>query len=334
MADVQLENGFTRIANELLEALAMYDFTGQERKFLDAVIRLSYGCGKKTATFQSWSQCETFGLARQCLLSTRRKDGILDKLAKANIVIVDYTTKTVGIQKYYKYWQIKMKDIVNTKGFCSLIDYNLKCNVQLTKVSYSLHWSKPQLTRLSATAYKKVSHSLQEHDLNPHDDKPKTPPKDIKDNKDNNDHDLVSSGIQSDLTIIQGAILQKWGKQIIESPPVSHITTAIQEYDGKDRILEAIERIPVILKKPDRMTLMSYIGKVAENPTWYLTPGTPQPKSKAVKQEEKVSNARKVYQAILNDERADKEDESYKQALEQAKCELERAEEVFNVSGT
>lgn len=44
----QLENGYTRIANELLEAILRYGFTKQQLLVLFAVIRRTYGWGKKT----------------------------------------------------------------------------------------------------------------------------------------------------------------------------------------------------------------------------------------------------------------------------------------------
>lgn len=360
---IELTNGYTRIANELLEVLFLFDFSGTEYKMLFQILRLSYGCGKKSASFTNWSDFESFGVYRQNVKP------ILTRLNQNKVIAVDWERKTVAINKYYEFWTVEVKQVCDGERIKRLRDHNLSCNEDITDVMSSLHNSaeshntkalsvmnplrnKAGSQQKSNELITKVMSSLQKNcqpaemcnenitecneDITTTPEKANVsaasdPPKESKEIKNNNDHDLVSSGIQSDLTIIQGAILQKWGKQIIDSPPVSHITTAIEEY-GKDKLLEAITRTPLILKKPDPMTLMTYIGRVAEHPTWYVLKETHQPKSKKAMHQERINSARRVYEAILNDEQADKGDESYKQALEQAKEELERAEEVYNVS--
>lgn len=49
MASPQVENGFTRLANELLEALYRTDPTGGEWGVIMCVARASYGWGQKQA---------------------------------------------------------------------------------------------------------------------------------------------------------------------------------------------------------------------------------------------------------------------------------------------
>ena len=48
-ANPQLENGYTRIANELLEAIMKYSFCGAEYKIVLFVIRNTYGRQTKEA---------------------------------------------------------------------------------------------------------------------------------------------------------------------------------------------------------------------------------------------------------------------------------------------
>ena len=62
MANPQLEHGFTRVANELLEALARYPFTKRQYAVLLAVIRLSYGYGAKAARVSSARLAELTGI--------------------------------------------------------------------------------------------------------------------------------------------------------------------------------------------------------------------------------------------------------------------------------
>lgn len=45
--DVQLENGYTRIANEILEALAKTNLNGTQRRILDVIFRQTYGYKRK-----------------------------------------------------------------------------------------------------------------------------------------------------------------------------------------------------------------------------------------------------------------------------------------------
>lgn len=47
MADVQLENGYTKIANIILEALARQPLNGTQRRILDVVFRYTYGFNRK-----------------------------------------------------------------------------------------------------------------------------------------------------------------------------------------------------------------------------------------------------------------------------------------------
>jgi CRISPR/Cas system-associated endonuclease/helicase Cas3 len=42
-------NQFTKLSNELFEAIMQSDFSKRQRNILDLVIRMSYGCGKKIA---------------------------------------------------------------------------------------------------------------------------------------------------------------------------------------------------------------------------------------------------------------------------------------------
>ena len=47
MRSPQLENGHTRLANEIMEALCRFRIPGVERQVLDAIIRKTYGWHKK-----------------------------------------------------------------------------------------------------------------------------------------------------------------------------------------------------------------------------------------------------------------------------------------------
>ena len=50
MADVQLENGYTRIANELLEAIYSAGFTATQLNIIFVIIRNTYGFSRNDHT--------------------------------------------------------------------------------------------------------------------------------------------------------------------------------------------------------------------------------------------------------------------------------------------
>lgn len=61
----QLENGYTRIANEILEALCRFRIPGEARMILDAIIRETYGWARKEASIRNDDFVRLTGLCRQ-----------------------------------------------------------------------------------------------------------------------------------------------------------------------------------------------------------------------------------------------------------------------------
>jgi phage replication O-like protein O len=103
MADVQLEHGFSRIANELLEALARMPLNGAQFRILLVVIRECYGRngGRKTAPLSAHDLARLTGLVPRTL---RRE---LKALIDAQIV--ERTgppgeCPRLGLQKDYERW--------------------------------------------------------------------------------------------------------------------------------------------------------------------------------------------------------------------------------------
>lgn len=64
MASPQLEHGYMRIANEIWEQIMMRAFTKRQRAILDLILRLSWGCQKKTARVRHQSDFELVGVGR------------------------------------------------------------------------------------------------------------------------------------------------------------------------------------------------------------------------------------------------------------------------------
>src|SRR5690606_40851439 len=82
MADVQVENGYTRIAHPILEALALAPFNAAQLKVLLALIRETYGWQQKDAAI-SYTRLEAAtGLHRDTVRNALRS------LIREGVVIV------------------------------------------------------------------------------------------------------------------------------------------------------------------------------------------------------------------------------------------------------
>ena len=96
----QLEDGFTRIANELFEAILGFGFTQRQLLVLLTVLRKTYGYGKKEDDMSASQITEVCGVGRQHVTT------VLNELARMNVI-----TKSpgqfgmiVGINKKYGEW--------------------------------------------------------------------------------------------------------------------------------------------------------------------------------------------------------------------------------------
>ena len=112
----QLENGYTRIANSLLENLVIYKFNGSQYSIILEIIRCTYGYQKK-----SHSIALTF-LQKATGLSKRAIQKELDILISQN-VLIEYATasfkkpRELGINKNFLEW-----------GMCKRIPQVNKCS--------------------------------------------------------------------------------------------------------------------------------------------------------------------------------------------------------------
>jgi phage replication O-like protein O len=102
-ANPQLEDGYTRIAHELLEALLAAPLTGQEFRIVWAVVRKTYGWGKPMDRISMGQFEKLTGIPRNGC--HRVMKGLVEK----NIIIKDgsFWRPTYGMQKNYKKWKIQ-----------------------------------------------------------------------------------------------------------------------------------------------------------------------------------------------------------------------------------
>lgn len=98
IASPQIQNGYTKLANELLVALYRYPFSGNARRVVDWVIRDSYGWERKKTTAASFSDLEAE------LIMSRASVGFAVKgLIAAGIILRD-TAGCYALNKHYRDW--------------------------------------------------------------------------------------------------------------------------------------------------------------------------------------------------------------------------------------
>ena len=103
MASPQIENGYTRLANELLEALCKAHLSSTEWQVVMTVIRETYGRnGKKQATISNGMIANLTGIHRRNVIRV-----IKQLEAKKVVSVVTLARgKSVGIQKDFEKWEI------------------------------------------------------------------------------------------------------------------------------------------------------------------------------------------------------------------------------------
>jgi len=100
MASPQVENGYTRIANELLEALCRARLGSREFRVVLAVVRLTYGFQYKENTISLGKLAEMTGLRRE------RLSEVVKALERKNVLRVSKENGRLilGLQKDYSKW--------------------------------------------------------------------------------------------------------------------------------------------------------------------------------------------------------------------------------------
>ena len=109
MTNPQTENGYTKIANEILDALAKYRIPGEQRQCLDVIIRKTYGFNKKQDSIALSQFAEMTGLKKPTVI--RAIQGLLSKKI---IHIIKKDNKPAHIyefNKHYNQWQSLSKKI-------------------------------------------------------------------------------------------------------------------------------------------------------------------------------------------------------------------------------
>lgn len=97
----QLEDGYTRIACELLEAIARFDFSKRQYKVVLAVIRRTYGFGKKTDDMTITQIANLTGLELGNCSKTVSELGLMRTL----LIQQGVYGYVIGLNKNYSEWK-------------------------------------------------------------------------------------------------------------------------------------------------------------------------------------------------------------------------------------
>jgi len=109
----QLENGYTRLANELMEALAAHRIPGEQMQVLLVIIRETYGYQRKSADISYKQFIIRTGLKKQNISRALTK---LKESAIIKVIKKDYLKfKTYCINKNYDQWKRSSKKITVIK---------------------------------------------------------------------------------------------------------------------------------------------------------------------------------------------------------------------------
>ena len=109
MADVQLENGYTRIANGILEALTKAPLNGTQFRIVMLIWRETYGFNRKECSLSESYIASRLGLKRQNV--HREIKGLFDH--KILSVVQEATfnsSRVIAFNKHYDRWQVQLQE--------------------------------------------------------------------------------------------------------------------------------------------------------------------------------------------------------------------------------
>ena len=112
MASPQLENGYTKIANEIMEALAKHRLPGEQRQVLDVIFRKTYGFNKKDDMISNSQFVEATGLKKGNV--SRAIKSLIEKkvVIKSDNTVIKSDNRsysTYRFNKDYSEWKLLSK---------------------------------------------------------------------------------------------------------------------------------------------------------------------------------------------------------------------------------
>ncbi|WP_318559563.1 replication protein [Providencia stuartii] len=99
------DDGYTRIANELLESLSCCNLTVRQLRVMLAIIRKTYGFGKKVDRISDSQLADVSGLSRQNVNKAKKE------LISMNYIILE--GNKIGVNKEVSAWKSQSRDTVS-----------------------------------------------------------------------------------------------------------------------------------------------------------------------------------------------------------------------------
>ena len=144
MANVQLENGYIRIAFDLFNQLFLREFTLKQIRIILLIIRLSYGFKKKEAVIIPKSRFDCANLYKQDIKNE------LAKLIDANVIEV-VRKNAYKINKDFDSWKIPFHKSYNEEKFRDLLSEQFSKQNTNNEVSETLTDEENQKELVSET---------------------------------------------------------------------------------------------------------------------------------------------------------------------------------------
>lgn len=119
MASPQPTDAHIRIAHSITEAIMMRDFSKRQRSILDLILRLSWGCGKKTAIIPRQKDFQVVGIAESKVRSE------LEWLVDAEVIEWNKDMNIFSFKKDFDKWAVSLVPRYNRKRFDELLHINL-----------------------------------------------------------------------------------------------------------------------------------------------------------------------------------------------------------------
>lgn len=127
MANPQPTDAHLRVAHSINEAIMLRDFTKRQRKILDLVLRLSWGCCKKNAIIPRQRDFEVIGI-RETHISTE-----LMWLATSRVISIKGCEYTFN--KDFDQWQVSRVKPFQPEKLTKLVRLNLDHTYQNGELS-------------------------------------------------------------------------------------------------------------------------------------------------------------------------------------------------------
>ena len=120
MASPQLENGHTRIANEIMDEVIRRNFSKRQKDILHLIWRLSYGFGKKTALIPKMKHFTLCGVTKQNVKAE------LEHLETCKVISWERETNRFTFNKNHEEWIITPGKGFDSEDYKELVNLNIQ----------------------------------------------------------------------------------------------------------------------------------------------------------------------------------------------------------------